>query len=50
MPERVNGRVNNWQNRCLTERRIKNSESGGQRGRENGIEEINFGVCVSLTV
>jgi len=50
MPERVNDRVNDWQNRCLTERHIKNSESEGQRGRENGIQEINFGVGVSLTI
>jgi hypothetical protein len=48
--ERINDRVNDWQNRCLTERRIKNSEGEGQRGRENGIQEINSGVGVSLTI
>jgi hypothetical protein len=50
MPERMNDRVNDWQNRCLTGRHIKNSESEGQRGRENGIQEMNFGVGVSLTI
>jgi hypothetical protein len=50
MPEKINDRVNDWQNRCLTERHTKNLESERQRGRENGIQEINFGVVVSLTI
>jgi hypothetical protein len=42
MPERLNDWVNDWHNRRLTERHIENSESEGQRGIENGIQEINF--------